>query len=441
MINHPSVLDAELQIETYLTDMRREYIPNDIFDNLSSEYINPTAEEPGSMPNAIYLKLKAEVDKGRTCKVAMVKDLSGAPTLGANGDQRLNEEDIETKWYRQEYTDLSHATTNQQYGIYARDKAPYKVFEYRVEGLARYFKQYFGKMRRQALLELQSENLEDAPIYNASGFSPHWFIPNLKFSDQPDHLYTSNAYDWVDVIASRLTSAGTGIGACVSLNYLIKLEEWARTEAFITPIQFENGGDGYVVTLPTPQISWLLNAVQQGNYGQLWTLGVNMPAEVQARYPNLIGQFRGLRIVADERYPTVTLGGSASNTYHFTSDSGQDYTMTAQYRGMGRADDGSSDPRDKSATARQIGFLIGQAALCEWMPEGFHWEWEYEMYDKYFGSGIFCSVGIKQPIFTTHAQYAEAHHSSLDKAIQQDSSIVLPFAAAPELQYYTSATA
>jgi len=62
------------------------------------------------------------------------------------------------------------------------------------------------------------------------------------------------------------------------------------------------------------------------------------------------------------------------------------------------------------------------------MPENFHWEWEYEMYDKYFGSGIFCSVGIKQPVFNV----TDGNYSN----VQQDSSIVLPFAPPPENYYY-----
>jgi hypothetical protein len=429
MINHPAVLDSALFIETILTDLRREYVPNDIFDSLSDNYINPTGDEPSALPNAVYLKLKAEVDEGRTCKVTMLKELSATPTIGANGDQRLNEEDLTTKWFRQEYTDLSHATTNQAYGIYARDKFPYQLFEKRVPLLANYFKQYFGKMRRQALLELQSENLEDAPHFNAAGFGPNWFVPNRTYAQQPD--YTENMADWTDRIVATLLAAGTGINACVSLNYLIKLEEWARTEAFITPFDFEDGTDGYIVILPMPQISWLLHCVQIGNAGVMWTLASAFPPDIVKKYPNMIGQFRGLRILADARYPTLTLGGSASNVT-YTSDSGVDYTLTAQYRGMGRADDGSSDPRDKTANARQVGWLLGQAALCEWMPEGFHWEWEYELYDKFFGSGVFCSVGIKQPIFNV------TDHD--DFTAQQDSSIILPFAHPPETNYYVSAT-
>jgi hypothetical protein len=418
-INHPTELDAELQIEIYLTDMRREYLPNDIFDNLGSEYINPTGEEPGSLPNSIYLKLKAEADKARTCKVVMVKDLSAPPTLGAAGDQRTREEEITTKHFQMEYTDLSHATTNQAYGVYARDKAPYKVFEYRVEGLARYFKQYFGKMRRQALLELQSENLETAPHFNSAGFGPNWFIPNLEDDYQPN--YHANAHDWIDAIVTALNEAATSNEACAaSVRYFQRLEEWARDVAMITPIEFEDGSDGYIFVIPSPQATWLMHAVREGNLGMVWRDVQAFSSEVRFMYPGLLGQIGGIRFVVDARYPTLTVGGSASGQgSDYMSDHGADYTLTAQYRGMGNADDGSSDPRDKTTSAWMCGFLVGQAALCEWMPEGFHWEWEYEQYDKYFGSGIFCSVGIKQPIFNVTG--------GDDTTVQQNSSIICPF--------------
>lgn len=441
-INYPGNIDTELLITTYITDLKREYLPNDIFDALSSEYINPSSGNPPAMPNAIYLKLQAaEIDKGRYTKVAMLKDLTQAPNLGSTADPRLNEEDYNTKWFRMEYTDLSHATTNQNYGITARDKAPYQIFEQRTDLLARYFKQYFGKMRRQTLLETQSENLETAPHFNTSVISPNWFIPNRRFSEQPVKL--RDPHDRVDAVVAALHGAGTGINACCSPNYLIKLESWARTEAFIVPLDDIGGGkSGYIVTLPTPQIDWLLNVVQNGNFGKMWTDAAQLGADVVAAFPGAVGRFRGLMIVEDERYPTITLGGSASygqegDGYNFTSDSGEDFTILCQYRGMGNADDGSSDPRDKTATARQVGFLIGKGAVVEWMPEGFHWEWEYTMYDKYFGSGIFCSVGMKMPIFDS----SDGITAKSNRTQQQNSSIVLPFAAPSETNYYSSLTA
>lgn len=417
-INRPAVLDTALQIEIYLTDLKTEALPQEIFDKLSADYVYSTGEDPPSLPNAIYMKLDAVADEGRTVKVPMVKDLYQDPTLGANGDQRLNEEDITTKWFRMEYTDVSHATTNQAYGVYARDKFPYKLFEKRVPLLGRYFKQYFGKMRRMALLELQSENLEQAPHFLNPGWSPNWFIPNLNDSQQP--VYHTNVTIWTQRIVNALNAAGTGTLAAANIRYFQKLEEWASTNVFIRRIYFEqlDGGDGFVIILPTPQHTWMLNHTNAGSMGPVWrdAMGQDFSDDVRMMYPGFLGKLGCLYFWVDPRWPTLTLGGTGTGT-------GGGGTLTAQYRAMGNADDGSSDPRDKSATARQVGFLLGAGALMEWMPEGFHWEWEYEQYDKFFGSGVFMSVGIKQVGFDVTAADTTT--------LQQQGSIVLPFAAPP----------
>jgi len=418
-INHPAVLEEDLQIEMYLTDLQTEALPEEIFDKLGADYIYSTGEDAPEMPNAIYLKLDAKVEDARTVKVPMIKELSGDPTIGANGNQQLNEEDWIVKHFRMEYTDISHATTNQKYGIYQRDKAPYMIFEYRSIGLGKYFKQYFGKMRRQALLELQSENLQEAPHFNADGWSPNWYIPGLSNPDQP--TYESDFTNQTARIVEALQAAGVTQDAAGTVVFLQRLEEWARTEAFINPIEFEDGGDGYILTVPTPTARWYKNPTTGlPTLGSLYRDDSKLDPKVRLNYPGYIGQVGGLRLVEDPRYPTLTVGGSVS-----TSAGGGLFggTLTAQYYAMGRADDGSSDPRDKSATARLVGFLLGKAALIEWMPENFHWEWEYEQYDKFFGSGVFCSCGIKQPTYNLG--------TGTDISLQQDSSIVVPFAQPP----------
>lgn len=437
IMNRPGTLDPELQIEIFLTDVRREYLPNDIFDSLSSEFINPTGEDAPAIPNAIYMKLSAEADKGRSCKVPLIKDLCQAPTIGTNGDQVGNEEDYVTKHFSMQYTDLSHATVNQAYGLLARDKQPYQLFDYRAELLGRYFKQYFGKMRRQTLLERQSENLEDAPHFAAAGFSPNWFIPNREFHEQP--VFTRNTHDWTDRIVATMHAAGTGIQCAASPMLLLQLSEYARDVKNIIPIEFEDGTDGYVVTMPTPQATWFKNLVQKGSGGWIWTQVAQMGADILKKYPMAIGKFNDLLIVEDQRYPTLSLGGSASYgnaAYNYTSDSGIDYTLTAQYRAMGNADDGSSDPRDKSATARQVMFLCGKAAICEWMPEGFHWKYNYQDYDKFFGTGVFCSVGMKQPIYDN----SDGVDDDDDSTVQQMGSIVIPLCQPSRTYYYEGAT-
>jgi len=420
MINQTVPLDVQLQIELYLTDVQREALPEEIFDKLGADYIYSVGEDAPDLPNAMYLKLDAKADEGRTCKVPLQKELSNPPTLGSTGDQRLNEEDWIMKYFRMEYTDVSHATTNQKYGVEALTKDPYKIFEYRATAMGKYYKQYYGKMRRQALTENHSENLEQAPHFLTPGWNVHWYVPNVTNWAQP--AYHTSYATHTNNIVTALLSAGTGQNAAGTVVYFQRLEEWARTEKFIVPLEFEDGTNGYVVILPSPTARWMKNPTTGfGTLGALYTDSSKFSPEVKLMFPGLIGQVGGLRFVEDPRYATLTLGGSASGS----TGAGAGYSMTAQYRGMGNADDGSSDPRDKSANARLLGWLCGKACLCEWQPEGFHWEWEYVQYDKYFGSGVFCSVGIKSPIYTMTG--------ATSPNIQQMSSICLPFAQPPQL--------
>ena len=414
-INTPGVLDPELQIEIFLTDLKKEALPQEVFDKLSDDYVYSVGEDAPALPNAIYLKLDAKADEGRTVKVPMVKDLYEAPTLGANGDQRLNEEDITTKFFKMQYTDISHATTNQAYGIYARDKFPYKLFEQRVPLLGRYFKQYFGKMRRQALLEGASENLATAPHFLNPSWSPNWYIPGLSNAQQP--VYNASYATWTQTLVNALNTAGTGTNAAASVRFFQRLEEWASTESLIRRIMFEDGTEGYLFFIPSPQATWLKHPTQVGALGPIWRDAQAFSQEIRFMYPGFLGQLGCIRFIEDPRYPTLTVGGTATGATGGAS-------LTALYRGMGNADDGSSDPRDKTAAARQVGFLVGQAALCEWMPEGFHWEWEYQQYDKYFGSGVFCSCGIKQVGY-------DVGENAGSTTLQQQGSIVVPFAAPP----------
>ena len=62
---------------------------------------------------------------------------------------------------------------------------------------------------------------------------------------------------------------------------------------------------------------------------------------------------------------------------------------------------------------------MGRGAICEWLAEPHHWEWQFKNYDKVFGAGIFCGVGMKTPIYNIT--------DGVSQNVQQDSSIVLPF--------------
>lgn len=416
-INHPAELDANLIMTMFQSDLLDETLPQDCYERFSGNVALPSGQEPATMPEAMYLKLDAQADNGaRYVKVPMTKDFTEDPQLGSDADQRLHEEDHLTKSFQMEYTDVSHASSNQAFGVLARDKIPYKLFESRVPKMGRYFKQYFGKMRRQATYECQSENLLEAPHFNSAKLAKNWFVPNIDDEDQP--AYDTVYSDFADKIGDALTTAGVGTDAAWSHVYEQRLEEWAFDH--LTPLELPDGKQGFIHVLPSPQCRWLKHPTNTAVMGHNWRGVADFSQDEKFHYPDAIGMLGRIVIIEDQRYPTLTLGGSASGDNRV----GGGWTLTFQYRGMGLADDGSSDPRDKTASARQMGALYGKGALCEWMPEGFHWEWDYEMYDKYFGSGVFLSIGIKAVEFDVSSG-ADA------TSLQVQGYVVTPFARPP----------
>jgi hypothetical protein len=418
-INHPAELDTALQITLFQTDLQEESLPDDCYDRLSGPVAYASGAAAPDMPEAMYLKLDAEADNGaRYVKVPMTKDFSQEPNLGSDADPRLHEEDHELKYFTAHYTDASHVSSNQAYGVISHDKVPYKIFESRVWKEARYWKQYYGKMRRQATYECKSENLLLAPHYEAAEIAVNWFVPNIDDSDQPG--WDADPGDHVDDLGISLTLAGTGTDAAWSHVYEQRLEEWAFDN--LSPLDMPDGKQGFIHVMPSPQCRWLKHPTNTAVMGGVWRDYAFFSDEMKFLYPSAIGMIGRIVVVEDQRYPTLTLGGTASTSTGARGTAGG-YTCTIKYRGMGRADDGSSDPRDKTSTAYQLGALYGNRSLCEWNHEKFHWEWEYEMYDKFYGAGVFLGVGIEA------VRYNKT--SSDSTTMQCDGYVCTPFAHPP----------
>jgi hypothetical protein len=422
-INTPADIDPALMIELYLTDLQRESLPEEIFDRFS-ETIQPAGDNPVSIPEAVYLRLDAEATGARTAKIPLIKELSGNPNIGANSSPLGNEEDWIVKHFTARYTDISHATTNQKYGIKHIDRAPYQIQQYRNIGLGKFFKQYFGKMQRQTLTECMSENLKEDPHFLDDVWSPHWYVPNVVDARQPQFDMDNNNH--TDNIVEALLLAGTGGYAAGTVVYFQRLEVWAREVAMIVPLENEEG-QYYIVVIPTPTARWMKNpATGFGVLGDLYRAFDGYSERQKFLYPGSIGKIGNLVIYEDPRYPTLLPSGSGSFPGSCEESGCPGHrTMTVAYRGQGNADDGSSDPRDTSANSRMLGWLMGKGAILEWMPEGFHWEYEYEAYDKFYGTGVFCSVGMMMPIYNIS--------NGITENVQQNSSICLPFARPPEL--------
>jgi hypothetical protein len=417
-VNDPETIDEALRIRKWQTTVNEESIPEDFLEPLSGNINYPSGSKPITLPDAAFLKLDSEASTASDVTIALFKTFYGDIGEGGQDDPRGTEESLIQKSFKMECNDIWHVHTAETYGKGARDKAPYKFTEASAKNEGLYFKQAIGRYRRHALVEGQSSNLLANPFYNSAMLNPHWFVPGVDDDIQPN--YSMVYENFTDSIVHALNHAGLGIDAAVSPHFINRLQEWCF--AHLDPLE-DGDGQYFILALPSNQVTWLKHPTNQHGLGQYWRIPDTGSKSIRYHLPGLVGQIGKMMIVEDMLAPSLTISGSPSK-----SATTHDGTMTIQYRGMGKADDGSSDPRDVSASGRQLGIVIGNHAICEWFPEPLHWESDWKQYDRKYGTGLFGVYGCKIPAFNK----TDSNHSN---TFQYEGSCIVPFAKPPREGY------
>ena len=412
-INRTNILPAEAQVRIWEKKLHQESPVYDCFSALSGVH---TTDKKIDVGNEVMLSIEEGGAGGneRFHRLVLQKDLSGTPTEGSLGTQVGGEEDLRQKNFDIFCTDWSHAVSLQEYGVEAKSKDIWSIFEEITPKLTRYTQEYDGKYKRECLLERYSSNLTQAPHFLVQEFSPNIAIAGLHSSQWP--VYNTNPATWTNRIGTALVAAGVGAGACATIRFIQLAEEHASAEKVIPTLSL-GGKETYIVVLPSPQARYLKDPVVQGQLGRAYTEAAALTKE-EMSFPGALGRVGRCLLVEDPRYPTLTLGGSNGG-----------YSLTPQYRLAGR--DVASDPRDKTLNARQVGYLMGPGAFVKWVQENFHWEYEYEQYKKFGGKGIFGTFGYSMVQWDFGASDSVNPPTSATR--QQDSSMVLIFANPPLL--------
>jgi hypothetical protein len=222
---------------------------------------------------------------------------------------------------------------------------------------------------------------------------------------------------WTNAISAGLVAAGVGAQASATVRFIQMAELDASYNKIIEPVSV-NGKETYIVLLPPDQARFLKDPVLAGNLGNAWQRYAALPEGEEMHFPGVIGRIGRCLICEDPRHPTLTLTGTAGA-----------YTLTPQYRLAGR--DPWSDPRDKTLTARQVGYLLGKGAVTKRVMEDYHWEYEYEQYKKFGGKGIFGTMGWSMVQWDYGANNTVNPPTAATR--QQDSSMVLLFSMPPLL--------
>jgi len=401
-----------LMVQYFERRLQKESVVEDIFTALKGVYQPTLGRE---VPNVIMFDLIKNVPDGsRFARVPLQQNLSGAVSEGTAVNQVGLEEVLLQKYADFYFNDISHAVALQQYGIEFKSNDYYSIFEQVTPLEAIYWKEQEGKYIREAFLETYSNNLTLPPHNLAQVFSPNWAVCGRPVGNWP--VWNTVAATWTNAIATQIVAAGTGAGAACTLRFLKNVEERITSgiigtrNQILEPVMI-GGAERYICVLPSPQYNWMTDAIQANGLGTVYR-DVQGQNDKFFSYPNSITEIGKLWVVSDPRYPTLTLAGSAGS-----------YSMTPAYRLPGNVD--ASDPRDKSNTAIQIGYILGSKGLCKWMPENYHWEMQFEQYDKFAGKGIFGSAGWQMVWW----DYAAANWTNATR--YQNSSLVMSFRAPP----------
>jgi hypothetical protein len=167
------------------------------------------------------------------------------------------------------------------------------------------------------------------------------------------------------------------VNATLDADYLNGLRHYCITNR-VEMLDIPGGGKGWILTVPTNQVYHVHNFSRDDSLIGYWTAANQMNDMTKANLPLLLGRYLDIYLVEDDRAPTITVGGTASP-----------FTLTPGY-----VLPGNNDQRDTSATARDVGYLLGRAPLIDWYPTKLHHKYDDYNYQKWEGKGYFCMRGI-----------------------------------------------
>lgn len=397
-IGNVSALSGSSQIAGFDKTLRQRAVVKDVFVNLSGIYDN----EKQTIPNAIYMKVNDATIGTNSVTITLKLPLTGAATTG-NGELRGTEEEANTKHVTIFRNNYRKAVKVEEYGVRNLDQVDYGLYRKHIDDLGLWAQQYKGFEIRNALLERFSSNLPVGDLSSTltSEFNPNFYIENLSESAQPefsDIASAPTAQLWTNEIVAAIDTAAGG-----SFTYNQSDAQAAQFRSFnkiaqralnkkLWPLEI-NGNDAFILTMPTLQASILsdptFNSSGSESLASQWT-AVNRLSEKMQNWYGLLGVYHtaigvDIMVIVDHKAPRVLPSGS-----------GAPFTMTASYM-----DVGDTDNRSIAATARDVSFLLGKAALVEWEPEKLHFIKQDEDYFRIMGHGVAGVRGIQLPEFDT----------------------------------------
>jgi len=262
----------------------------------------------------------------------------------------------------------------EKYGIDAAQMSFYDIAQRTQPQLSEWHKQIEGRNKRQAVVELISQNLEKAPTSQTAGINKNVLVADSDGSRSV--AYDSTLATFVNSISSDLSAVSDSTNR-LSIKVLNDIITWITMTKEIAPVMV-GGKPMWFLTVPSRQKQNLFDAsVVQGFQSMMVNADVRGSQNQAINYE--LKQYGPLILCEDPRSPTAVFNNPGGNG-----------TITLGYRSAGSAD-------DRTLTAGNdnfdIGMVLGKGAILEYEMEKLRFEEEIQNYSRNQGLGAFRTAG------------------------------------------------
>lgn len=428
-----------LRKTAYDKSLREDVTLPDIFNKLTASVEIKNGKM--DVPDNVFMQFMTAPPGTNRITIGMYTPLKKAPQVGTGSSAVGNEESMDLLHLTLRYNEIKKAVAQKGWGVEHNDINSTGLYSKIPQAMKKFMLEWRGVRIREAILLTYANELTAAPVSLTQKFNSNIFIPNLAVA-QPvydvtnmtvttgavDSLgyYPSKTYSGVgtyveDLADKMMTASGTASAskAYLTVENLEDLILYLTTTVKMKPLA-TGGLNGFIFGVSSYTASVLLNPLQAGSMGALWKDITNLTKE-EASYPGMLGKYRCLYFVVDDRAATLTVSGSAGS-----------YSLQPGFMNPGNNDDRNHTPWSNTSGSVNyvfdVNYVLGEGALAEWIVDPETMVDEYANYKQDLGKGLYTCGGIQLAAFDKDTP-DDANNSASTSAgktqIQRGSCVVL----------------
>ena len=403
-----------LTAKAYNKRLNEESVLGSVWDKLQGMVtVDALNKNLDSIPeNIIFMKIETKLqgEIPNSIQLGMERPYNEAPRLGSAEAMLGQEENRRWKELTVYYNEIKKSFKFFGWGINANDQDFYgKVMKKVSPGAIKYFAELRDQRIHEALILTKEKALTKTPVSASQQFNPNIFIPNTDLGNMPSYdadattvsgagtypFSDSMIGDYPEHIGDRLYAA-TNSGANPAYAYLnvesLLALDYHCAQTLKMPTINIGGTNCRILVLPSSQATRLCNPANTGSLGALWQEVANLNTEIQS-LPGIMGKVRELLIVENQRFPTITLGGSDGS-----------WTLQPGYMYPGNNDGRNSTTWSNTSGdlnyVFDVGYVLGPNAMVEWVANPLQYNLkETTEYGQIQGQGAYTNAGIQLCVY------------------------------------------